>query len=420
MIRKPGYKLTLYACYLGNVVQACIVNLTPVLFIPLKEQFSLSYRQLGLLVLVNFVTQFICDFSLGFAADKFGTRRFIIAAPAIAFSGFVLFALSPLLLPANPYIGFIVATVIFSGSGGLLELLLSPTVNALPTENKAASMSFLHSFYAWGQVAVVLLSTLALLLIGRENWQYLFLAWSALPLLNLFMFIRAPLAPAVPEEKRTSIRDIITRPLFILLFFIIVGSGSSEMALSQWSSSFMEKGLNIPKATGDILGMSMFAFMQGVGRVAYGKYGSRHDIVRIMSLGCVLAVICYLAVAFSPVAGVSLAFCALCGLAVSLLWPCTLTLAAESFPYAGTLMFAVLAGGGDSGSSVGPWLIGVVIDAAMSNSTAAALAAALGLSAEQLALRIGIVSGAVFPVFTLICLRIFAGKRKQKSLDLCS
>lgn len=399
-----SYKPTLYACYIGFVIQACVVNLTPILFIPLRELYGLTYEQLGFLILINFVTQVSCDIFFSTLVDKYGFRPFIVSAQVLTVIGFILFAAAPR-LAENPYPVFILATIVFAGAGGLLELLLSPIVNAIPGDEKAAAMSLLHSFYAWGQMGVIILTTLYIFVFGRQAWPGIVLLWTLPAVFNFFLFLRVPLAPPVPEEHRQGMRQLITRPFFLVAFGAILLGGAAENAISQWTSSFMEKGILLPKLVGDVAGMSMFALMLGVGRLLYGKYGQRVNVNRVMMAGALLSVACYLVVALSPYNLLSLAACALCGLGVSLLWPGTLVIAAEKYPLAGAWMFAILAAGGDIGASIGPWMMGMVTEHAPKLAPVAGLAASLGLSLEQIGLRAGMLAGTVLPVGAFLCLR---------------
>lgn len=398
-----SYKPTIYACYLGNFVQAIVINLTPILFIPLREAFGLSFEQLGFLILINFFTQVLCDIGFSNLVDRYGFRPFATTAHILTVIGFILFALSPRLF-ANPYTGFVIATIIFSGSGGLLELLLSPIVNAIPTDEKATAMSVLHSFYAWGQVTVVLITTISLYIFGRSSWPVIMILWSLPAIFNFFLFLKVPLAPAVSEEHRQSMKMLIFKPFFMVGFFAILLGGASEISISQWSSAFMEKAMNLPKVVGDVAGMSMFAVMLGLGRLIFGLYGKKLDVNRMMMGGAVLAVVCYLVVATSSINTLSLAACALTGFGVSLLWPGTLVLTAERFPLAGSWLFAILAAGGDIGASVGPWLVSVVTEHAPKLALFTGVAASLGLNPEQFGLRLGILTATFFPLGAFGCL----------------
>lgn len=410
-----SYRSTIYACYLGNIVQAAVINVTPILFIPLREQFGLSFSQLGTLVLINFLTQVLCDILFSNAVDRYGFRRFIVTAPALAFVGFVLFALAPVIFPRSPYIGFVIATIIYSGSGGLSELLLSPIVNAIPTDEKVSAMSFLHASYSWGHVVVVLVTTLFLHFFSRTAWPYVVLLWAILPLINMFMFIRVPLAPGVPEEHRQGMKALILNRFFIIFFLIIAAGGAAEVSITQWASSFMEKGIQLPKIFGDIAGVCGFALMMGIGRTMLGKIGSRLDISKIMLAGAIIVACCFLIIAFSPFSWLSLAAFAASGLAVSLLWPGTLLIAADFFPLAGAWMFAILAAGGDIGASVGPWFLGIVTDWTSSVPALNTFARQLGLSAEQIGLRAAMLAGFLFPFFASLFLLWF---RRNKGISI--
>lgn len=401
-----SYKHTIYACYLGDMIQAAVINLTPILFIPLREQFGLSYQQLGTLIFVNFITQVICDFAFGPLVDRYGFRPFITAAQAVAAGGFILFALSPLLL-RDPYPGFLIATVIFSGAGGLQELLLSPIVSTLPVEgdanDKAKAMTVLHSFYAWGQVAVVLVTTLLLSLLGGGSWPWILLGWAALPLVNLFLFMKVPLGRPVPEGgRRTDLGTLFKSRFFVVALTALVMGAAAEVCMAQWTSAFLERAMGLPKVVGDTVGVCLFAAMLGLGRLLHGIFGDRMNLEKVMLLGSFTAFLCYCVVGLTGVPVLSLLACALCGLAVSLLWPGILVLADRHFPAAGAMMFAILAGTGDVGCSVAPWLMGIVTEQA---PKIPALAGLGGLSAEELGLRAGMFFAALFPLIGFFCLR---------------
>lgn len=397
-----SYRSTAIACYIGNFVQSIVINLTPILFIPLREQFGFSYEQLGLLILINFVTQVLSDIGFSGVVDRFGYRPFVVASHALTIIGFGLFALAPLLF-SNAYIGFVIATVIFSASGGLLEVLLSPIVNSIPTDEKAMAMSVLHSFYAWGQVTTVLLTTLFLFFFGKAAWQIIVALWMIVPLFNFFFFMKVPMAPPIPEEHRQGMRALITKPFFIVAFFAIIFGGAAENALAQWTSAYMEKAIALPKIVGDTAGMCMFGFMLGLGRLLNGTFGNRFNLSRLMQWGSLFAVVCYLVVALSPVPMLSLVFCALCGFMVSLLWPGTLSLSAERYPYAGAWMFAILAAGGDIGCSAGPAIMSVVAERAPGLPMFAGFLQG-SMTPEQFGLRLSMLVGALFPIGAFVCL----------------
>ena len=401
---EPSYRLTIRACYLGFVVQALVVNLTPILFIPLREMYGFSYQQLGLLVLINFLTQLAMDLILSHPVDRYGYRPFIMATPFLTILGFVIFALAPVFLPLNPYPGFIVGTIIFSGASGMLEVLLSPIVNAVPTDEKAAAMSLLHSFYCWGQLSVVLVTTLLLFALGAERWQWIVAAWLVLPAIDAVLFYRAPMVPVVPEDQKQGIAHIVRTPFFRVAMIAILVGGATELIIAQWISAFLEKAMALPKVTGDIAGVCAFAGMMGTGRAIYGNYGARFNINLVMIAGSILAIICYIGVALSTIPLLSFVLCALCGLAVSMLWPGTLSLSAARFPMAGTAMFAILAAGGDSGASIGPYFASLITDLLPQHQAMANLATQLGISLEQLGLRAAILGCTIFPICSCLCL----------------
>jgi fucose permease len=363
--------------------QAAVVNLTPLLFIPLREQFGFSYTQLGALVLTNFLTQLIADIACSVIADRVGFRFFAVAGHMLAALGFLLFAAVPF-LPGAPYPGFVAATIVFSLGGGFLEVIISPIVNALPAREKSAAMSLVHSFYCWGQVCVVIVTTLFIYAFGRTSWPLAMLLWMLLPLINGLVFIRCPLAPGVPSEQRSPAGSVLKNPVFIVLVLLIVCAGASELTISQWTSAYAEEYLAVPKVVGDIAGMSLFALMMGLGRTLNGIKGKTEYLRRFMFAGGWLAVACYItaATATSPVIG--LLACGLCGLGVSLMWPGSLSLAARSFPLAGIWMMAIMAAGGDTGASIGPFMAGWLGDYA--------------------GLRTSLLVSAVFPLGIILCL----------------
>jgi MFS family permease len=407
-----SYKSTVNACYIGNLVQSIVINLTPVLFIPLREQFGLSFEQLGLLILINFFTQVIVDIAFSGLVDIYGFRPFIVTTPVLAAIGFLVFAFTPHLF-SHPYTGFIIGTIIFSSSGGLLELLLSPIVNSIPTDEKTTAMTVLHSFYSWGQVTVVLVTTLLIFLFGRTHWPEIILFWTLFPLINFFMFLKAPLAPPIPEKDRIGMKELIWKPFFIVAFLAIAFGGAAEASISQWTSAFMEKGLQIPKVVGDTAGLCMFAMMMGIGRVYFGSMGRKLNINKSVITGSFLAIFCYFTVALSPSPLLSLAACALCGLAVSLLWPGTLLIASNKYPLAGAWLFAILAAGGDIGASIGPWSVGFITDQSQQFAWFHQLAKLTGLTAEQLGLRLGLLAASVFPISAFLCFSWLGDKNKR-------
>ena len=388
------YKSTLYACYLGYITQALIVNLPPILFVVFMDKFGLTYAMLGSLVMVNFVTQLITDALAIKYVDKIGHRKSAVLAHIFAAVGMIMLACLPRVMPL-PYIGLIISSIVFAVGGGLIEVLVSPIVDALPGEAKASAMSLLHSFYSWGQVLVIILSTTALLLIGHDLWFLLPLAWALLPAINLFNFTKVPLVPLVEESQRTPLKALITSKVFLIALLLMVCSGASEQAMGQWASLFAERGLGISKALGDLLGPCVFAVMMGIARTLYGIKGQNINMHKTLIICSSLCILSFVITAIVPNPVISLMGCALCGLTVSLMWPGMLSITAAGYPTGGIAMFAILALGGDLGCAVGPWLTGIV--------------------ANGSTLNMGLLAAVIFPVVMLIGLVIFKAQMKHKS-----
>lgn len=401
----PSYKLTTVSCFVGIFVQAIITNLTAILFIPLMDLYGFNYAHLGILVAVNFSTQVASDIIFSSLIDKVGYKKLVLPSAVCAFIGLLLFGLSPYLFD-NIFVGILLATIIFSAASGLLEILLSPIINAIPGNDKGPAMSLLHSFYAWGQVATIIITTLFIFIAGSHNWQIILYIWAAVPLINFLMFLKAPFPPSVPEEHRLEMRDLILKPFYLVALAAIFFGAGTEVVMNQWSSTFMEKALALPKVTGDLLGMCGFALMLGVGRMIYGLYGSKLNINKLLISGSGVAIFCYLIVALSPYNSLNLLACVLCGLASSLLWPGTLIVTSDKFPLAGAWMFAILAAAGDIGAAFGPWLTGEMVDTM------------LLVTSEQTAIRSGILLAVIFPLGAVICHIVLTkmGKKSNSSL----
>lgn len=401
-----SYRATVLACYTANFIGALVVNLTPILFIPLKMLYGLSYTQFGILLAVNYVTQVLADIVFSWPTDRYGSRPFIVLAPLLTVAGYLIFACSPLFLE-NPFPGFLLGTVVFSATGGLLELLLNVIINGIPGSRKATLLAVLHSFYAWGQVTVVLLTTVALWLFGAENWQWIVGAWGIIPVVNFFQFLFCKLPPQVPKAKRQGAALLLREKSFYLIIAVIVFAGMSEVSMNNWTSAFLERAVQIPKIIGDTVGVCLFAVMLGTGRLLYGLFGEKYDIWKLMAGGSLLACICYLTAALAGFPALVLAGCVFCGLAVSLLWPGSVVLAGRQFPLAGAWLYAMLAAGGDIGAAIGPYLLGVVTDHAAGFPLLKELQQAGGLSSEQFGLRSGLLFGAFFPAGTFFLLLWF-------------
>lgn len=396
------YRSTIRACYLGNFIGALTCNLAPLLYVTFMHEFGITFEQAGRLTLLNFFTQIVADLAFSRPVDKWGVRPFITLGHFLAFLGFLLLAFAPKLFPANPYLGLMVATIVYSIGGGLFELLLSAIVQSIPNDSKEKAMSLLHSFYAWGFIVVVIGTTLMIKVLGRSNWPILVLIWSVFPLINFFNFLRVPLAPAISEEKRTKIRELLSSRYFLFVVLGIAVGGATEVSMSQWTSAFVEASLGLPKEVGDLVGLCLFALLLGTIRAVYGSWGDKFPLYKAMLAGSILCVACYLIAAFSPLPVISLIACIFAGLGSGLLWPGSVVNGANRFPYAGSSLFAFLAAGGDAGAAFGPWLIGLTADV---TPTLVQMAPWLRhLTLEESALRSGMLIGALFPVLMVIFL----------------
>lgn len=404
MQQSISYKPTIIACYISNIGQAVTAVLPAIFFTTLRDKYGITFAQFGTLILLSFVLQIISDIAFGSPVDKYGIRPFIVIAHGLNTVGLVLYALTPFIFKGNEYLGFVISVIIYASASGLMELLLSPIINGIPTDNKAGAMSVLHSLYAWGQVIVGLSSTVMLYIMGRDLWWVIMLLWAILPLFNTINFMRVPLAPPVPKEHRQDKEYLLKQPVFYVLLLCILFGGASEVNMNQWVSTFLEKAVAIPKIFGDIAGMCMFGLMLGIGRLGYGIIGKKIDIGKAMLGGSLLAFVCYVGASVSSNNMISVIACALCGLGVSLLWPGCIVLATERFPFAGAWMFAILSASGDIGASIGPWITGIVADNISKVPLIEAFAAERGLLMEQIGLRSGILLAALFPVLTFICI----------------
>lgn len=377
MTKKPHYNQTLYACFIGYIVQAIINNFAPLLFLTFQTSYEIPLSQITLLVTVNFGLQLLIDLLSASFVDRIGYRACVLLAHAFSTAGLVLMTILPELLP-NAFAGLLLSVLVYAMGGGLLEVLISPIVEACPTDNKEKAMSLLHSFYCWGHVAVVLLSTLFFRFFGIENWKLLALLWALVPLCNTFLFARAPIA-ALNENgaESLSIRKLASLKLFWILMLLMLCAGACEQAVSQWASTFAEKGLGIGKTAGDLAGPMLFALLMGTARLIYGKWGERLNLEKFMIFSGLLCLSSYLLISLSPSPVFNLIGCGLCGLSVGILWPGAFSMAAGSIRGGGTAMFALLALAGDLGCSGGPSFVGFIAGAFNDNLKAGILAAAL-------------------------------------------
>ena len=359
-VRRVSFQRTINACFAGYVVQAVVNNFVPLLFVMFQDSYQIPLSKITLLITVNFVFQLVIDIlSAGFI-DKIGYKTSVIIAHFCAAAGLISLTVLPEVF-GDPFAGILVSVMIYAVGGGLLEVLLSPIVEACPTANKEKAMSLLHSFYCWGHMGVVLLSTVFFSVFGISNWKVLALIWALIPVINGIVFFTAPIYSLQEEgEKGLSLKELLSKGVFWVMILLMVCSGASEQAVSQWASTFAEQGLGVSKTIGDLAGPMAFAFMMGLSRLFYGKYGDRIDLDKFMSGSTVLCLVSYLCISFAPFPVLSLAGCAVCGFSVGILWPGSFSKAAAAIKGGGTAMFAFLALAGDLGCSSGPTLAGFV------------------------------------------------------------
>lgn len=351
------YKRTLYASYLGYITQAIVNNLAPLLFVTFQKEYEISVAQIGFLVTFNFAVQMLVDILAARYVEKIGYKKSILAAHVFAAAGLIGLGILPE-IAGNAYAGLLAAITIYAIGGGLIEVLVSPIVQALPMDEKSAAMSLLHAFYCWGHVLVVVLSTVFFKAAGIENWRILTVLWALVPNFNFFLYAGAPIKVLVEEGKAIPAGKLFVMKLFWCFFLLMICSGASEQAMSQWASYFAENGLKVSKTMGDLLGPCMFAVLMGASRTFYGIKGDKIPLKKFISYSSILCVGSYLLAVFSPNPVLSLAGCALCGLSVGIMWPGVFSLAAEYCPQGGTAMFAFLALAGDIGCSGGPSVVG--------------------------------------------------------------
>lgn len=396
MGKSLSYRHTRIASYIGYVTQAIINNLAPLLFVTFNTRLNISVEKLGLLVSVNFGIQILVDFLAARYILKIGYRKGAVLAHILCTTGLVLLGILPGVM-RSAYSGLIIAIAFSALGGGLLEVLVSPIVESLPGDEKASAMSLLHSFYCWGHVAVVLLSTLYFRLAGIENWRFLPILWAVVPFMNTFLFAKVPLCSLSGDEEGHAFRRLFSSKVFWILFLLMVCAGASEQAMSQWSSMFAEAGLGISKTLGDLLGPCAFAVMMGLGRLCYGIWGSRLKIAQALLCSALLCMACYLLAIFSSSPVLSLVACAFTGLSVALMWPGTFSLAAQNYATGGTAMFAILALAGDLGCSCGPGLVGWIAGVSQRNDSSF-----LKYLCVNDGIKTGLLAGVIFPLLMIL------------------
>lgn len=394
MARTPNYKKTLTACYLGFVTQAIAANFAPLLFLTFQRDYGIPLGQIALIPVVFYLTQLLIDLGAARFADRIGYRACVVASQGVSAAGLVLLAVLPEVLPV-PFWGILLAVVLYAVGSGLVEVLVSPIVEACPFADKAGRMSLLHSFYCWGAVGVILGSTLFFAVFGIGRWRVLALLWALVPLFNVFQFLTCPIGRLVEEGEGLPLGQLLRQPLLWGMVLLMVCSGASEATMAQWASAFTESALGVSKTVGDLAGPCLFAVFMGVSRMLYGRLSGRLDLARTMLGGGLLCVACYLLAALSPLPVLGLAGCAVCGFGVGIMWPGSISLASRQCPNGGTTMFAILALAGDLGSTVSPALVGWLS----------------GLAGGGL--KTGLLAATVFPL--LLAARLFALCRRRRS-----
>ena len=399
-MNKRTFNGTKTACYTGYIVQGIINNIAPLLFVIFSDKFDITLDKLSLLITINFATQLLVDtISIKFV-DLIGYKPLAIISQGIAFVGLACLGILPNIM-SNPYIG-IVISIIFSAIGsGITEVIISPIVESIPGEKKTAEMSLLHSFYCWGQVFVVLLTTLMIKFMGNDLWYIAPIIWSLIPLCNTINFISVPIQPNLTKEEKTPFLKLLFSKQFILCIFIMICSGASEISMSQWSSYFAEAGLKVSKMTGYLLGPCLFAVFMGAGRMIFGFVGEKNNLKTALYFSAALCTLCYLGTCFISDSVISLLVCAITGISVSIMWPATLSLAAKLFPKGGGSMYSVLALSGDTGCTLGPWIISC-ISIEFSNGVS---------SAESL--KTGLGFGSIFPILMIIAISLLTFRKNS-------
>lgn len=393
-----NYKKTKAACYLGFITQAIAANFAPLLFLKFHTDYNISLGNIALISTFFFFTQLLVDLFCAKYVDRIGYRTCIVASEVFSAAGLVGLAFLPEILP-SPFAGIILSVILYAIGSGLIEVLGSPIVEACPFENKEATMSLLHSFYCWGSVGTILVSTVFFLLFGIDSWKWLAILFALIPTINIYNFATCPIESLVEDGEGMGIRKLFSNPLFLIAIMMMVCSGASELAMAQWASAYAESALGFSKAVGDIAGPCMFAVTMGISRVLFGKAGDKMNLNNFMIGSGILCFICYLLASFSNNPLVGLAGCIVCGFSVGIMWPGTISISSKAFPTGGTAMFALLAMAGDLGGSIGPAIVGAVADR------------------FQGSIHIGMRIGLLFPITLCFMLFLFMAlnQRRQKS-----
>lgn len=393
-----NYKKTLLACYLGFITQAIVANFAPLLFITFRNTYNISLAKIALIPTVFFFSQILVDMFCAKFVDKIGYRKSILASECFSAFGLISLAFLPDLLKSyNPFAGIIISVILYAIGAGLIEVLGSPIIEACPFENKEAAMSLLHSFYCWGSVGVILISTILFSLIGIQNWKIVAVFWAIIPLYNIYNFATCPIEYLVKDNKGLTVKNLFKTPLFWIAVILMICSGASELAMSQWASAFAESGLGLSKTVCDIAGPCFFAITMGISRVIFGKFGSKINLQNFMIGSGILCLCCYIVSSLSHNSLIALLGCVICGFSVGIMWPGTLSITSKKIPKGGTAMFALLAMAGDLGGSLGPGIVGIISQKADDN------------------LQTGLLFGGIFPIILIVFLFIIKFEKKDKN-----
>ena len=398
MTKQKNYNKTLIACYLGFVTQAISANFTPLLFLTFKSTYGITLEKIAMIPLVFYLTQLLIDLAATKFADKIGYRTCVVASQVLSSIGLVLMAILPEVLPV-PFLGILISVVLYAVGSGLIEVLVSPIVEACPFENKDGMMSLLHSFYCWGAMSVISGSTLFFAVFGVENWKILTFVWGLVPLYNTFNFINCPIERLVEDGKSMGISRLLKTPIFWLMIILMVCSGASEATMSQWTSAFTESAIGVSKTVGDLAGPCLFAMFMGISRMLYGKFSKKLDLTKVMLVCGIMCAGCYLLASLSRLPILGLTGCALCGLAVGIMWPGTISISSQKCPRGGTEMFAFLALAEDLGATVSPTMVGSLSEMAGGN------------------LKTGLFAATLFPIILVVGLIILRSVKKYQIMD---
>lgn len=390
---KDKYKKTLIACYLGFITQAISANFAPLLFLTFHKTYGIPLGEIAFISTAFFFTQLLVDLFCAKFVDGIGYRKSVVVSEVLSALGLIGLGILPNLM-GNPYAGILISVIVYAVGSGLIEVLVSPIVEACPFENKDSVMSLLHSFYCWGSVGVILLSTVFFAIFGVHNWRILACIWALVPLYNIYNFATCPMESLIEDQEGLTIKKLFQIPIFWIAIVLMVCAGASELSMAQWASAYVESALGLSKSIGDLVGPCLFAVAMGISRLFYGKYGHKVDLMKFMIGSGALCLVCYLAAALSQNPIMGLAGCIVCGFSVGIMWPGTISISSQKIPYGGTAMFALLAMAGDLGGSIGPFVVGMVTQAAKDN------------------LKMGMLAGCVFPLILIVSLWML-GKRNE-------